>query len=85
LQNYSNRFFICTTEGIYFIEVVKNLRGILTFKLQRSNDGFVPTSTFPKNYKMILAAVEIRPNKVMVAVDGMETLYVINGDARMPI
>jgi hypothetical protein len=85
MQNYSNRFFICTSEGIHFLEVVKNLRGILTFKLLGSNEGHAPLSTFPFHDKKILAAVEIKPNNVMLAVEDMANLYIIDGDTRKAI
>ncbi len=85
MQNYSNKFFICTTEGIHFMEIVKNPRGILNFKLLGSKDGHAALSTFPLHDKKILTAVEIRPNHVIVAVEGMATFYVIDGDTRLAI
>ena len=59
LQNYSNRFLICTTKGIHFLEVVKNPKKILTFKLLGAIDGTAPLSTFPLHLNNILGAVEI--------------------------
>ena len=85
MQSYSNRFFICTTEGIHFLEIVKNPKGILNFKLLGSNDGHAPLSNFPLHNMKILAAVEIKPNHVMVAVEDMATLYIIDGDTRKAI
>jgi hypothetical protein len=67
------------------MEIVKNPKGILTFKLLCSIDGHAPLSTFPFHDKKILAATEIRPNQVLVAAEDMSTFYVIDGDTRMAI
>jgi len=67
------------------MEVVKNLREILTFNLLGSVDGHAPLSTFPFHENNILAATEIRPNQVLVAAEDMSTCYVIDGDTRMAI
>ena len=39
MQNYSNRFFISTLSGLHFVEVNKNPKGILIFKLLNSDEG----------------------------------------------
>lgn len=78
-------FFICTTEGLHFLEITSVKSGILKCKLLPSDTGYAPLSTFPFHGDVVKGAVEIARNQVLVAVEGKSRLYVIDAGTRMAI
>ena len=76
-------FFICTTEGLHFLEVTSIKGGILKSRLLPSDTGYAPLSTFPFYDEVVKGAVEIARNQVLVAVEGRSRLYVIDACTRL--
>ena len=55
----------------------------MNFELLPSDDGNDPLSPFPFHDKVVKAAVEIEMNKLLLAIEGKSSLYVIDVPTRL--